>query len=161
MARNEADREDLMAEATALRQRVELQLPGESEPVVAGIRDLGRWSVYFGPDPVYGFDAEGGLRRAYVGGFLYRSQQATLSRLKRVRTETTSELHRYDLTPAELQAFLRDMTLRLASFQSALQSGDFEVRQQIPADRNLVPDLLAALQVVLNAPHIAAPLKRA
>jgi hypothetical protein len=74
MSRNESDREDLMAEATALRRRVQLQVPGEALSIIAGFRDEGRVSIYFGPDPVYHFDEQGRLRRAFVAGRLYRTQ---------------------------------------------------------------------------------------
>ena len=67
MARNEEDREDLMAEATALAERVELTVPQESDFVTAGFRRTGHLSLYFGQDPAYHFDEEGRLRRAAVG----------------------------------------------------------------------------------------------
>src|SRR5713226_9555672 len=113
MARYESDREDLMAEATALRERVELEVPGEAEHFVAGFRDDGRWSIYFGADPVYHFDANGGLRRAFVAGDLYRSQARTLARLIRTRTQSEVQLVRHDLDPDELEQFLSDMIARL------------------------------------------------
>src|SRR5580765_5795621 len=106
MARREADREDLMAEASALRQRAELVLDGYAEPIVAGVRANGHLSVYFGDDPVYQFDAAGNLRRAFVGGDLYRTQGHTLARLNRTRTDLAVELGRRDLDPAELERFL-------------------------------------------------------
>ena len=38
MARREQDREDILAEATALVERVELQIAGETDPIVVGFR---------------------------------------------------------------------------------------------------------------------------
>ena len=64
MARNESDREDLIREATALRNRIEWKIPDEPELVFAGIRSDGSLAIYFGPDPVYQFSIDGGLRRA-------------------------------------------------------------------------------------------------
>ena len=84
MARQEVDREDLIAEAVALRRRIELALPGCDNPVVAGYRSTGALSLYFGADPVYQFDERGRLRRAFVGGHLYRTQGTTLAELTRV-----------------------------------------------------------------------------
>src|SRR5262245_3342321 len=106
MSRHESDREDLMAEATALRERIALQLGGETEHVVLGFRDNGGWSLYFGSDPVFHFDAAGGLRRAFVDGELYRSQGTTLARLTRTRTDREVQLVRHDLSQGELEEFL-------------------------------------------------------
>jgi hypothetical protein len=147
MSRHEADREDLMAEATALRERIELELPGETKRVVAGFRDEGRFSLYFGPDPVFHFDAGGALRRAFVGGDLYRSQAQTLARLTRTRIGSKVNLVRHDLDPCELESFLAAMRERLDQLQTALRSGEVQVIQQVPADANLLPRLIAAVDV--------------
>jgi hypothetical protein len=147
MARHEADREDLMAEATALRERIELDLPGEAEYVVAGFRDNGCCSIYFGADPVYHFDAEGGVRRAFAAGDLYRSQGKTLARLTRTRTGSEVHLVRHDLDVAELEAFLSGMRGRLERLQSALEIDSAKVVQQVPQKEDLRPLLLAVLSV--------------
>ncbi|MEK6236256.1 MAG: hypothetical protein N2C14_16240, partial [Planctomycetales bacterium] len=64
MARREKDREDLIAEATALTERFEAVVEGEKEPVVIGFRPNGCGSVFFGPSPVYHFNSQNLLRRA-------------------------------------------------------------------------------------------------
>ena len=63
MARHETDREDLMREATALERRCELQVPGMSQTVIAGLRADSRLSIYFGAHSVYHFDDALRLRR--------------------------------------------------------------------------------------------------
>src|SRR5436190_17503305 len=123
MARHEAEREDLMAEATALRERIEYSVPGLSEPVVAGFRESGQWSIYFGSDPVYHFAADGALRRAFLEGDLFRSQGTTLARLTRVRTGDEVQLVRHDLAAAELEQFADRMKERLASLKGAIETG--------------------------------------
>ena len=145
MARNEVDREDLIAEATALSQRVEMQVPGEPELVVAGWRDDGRLSIYFGPDSVYHFDADGGLRRAYAAGELFRSQGSTLARLIRRRGETLVELERYDLTADELQTFMAAMCRRIAALIETLESQTMTIVRQIPNDIDFREMLLTRL----------------
>jgi hypothetical protein len=160
MARNEADREDLMAEATAFRRRAELIVAGETDPVVAGVRDNGNWSVYFGPDPVYGFDAESRLRRAFVRGQLYRSQGETLARLRRVRTDETSELQRHDLESHELESFLAEMAARLRSFQAALANRSFQIVKQVPVDGDLVATLVAAIDIAVKTTQLSKPLTK-
>jgi hypothetical protein len=145
MARHEADREDLMAEATALRERIELELPGETEHLVAGFRDEGRFSLYFGSDPVFHFDADGALRRAFVAGDLYRSQSPTLARLRRMRAGSAVNLIRHDLDARELEAFLAAMRDRLDRLQTALDSGAVRVITQVPSGVEMLPRLIAAV----------------
>jgi len=151
MARQEQDREDLMREATALFPRAEFQLLQHSEPVFWGRKQSGHFSFYFGGDPVYQFDQTGHLRRAFLGGYLYRTQGTTLARLNRVRTEDSSSLQRYDLNAQELAAVLKTMAdcflelqknlkdesrFQLASFLSEGTEG--ELLQQIQSDIQLV-----------------------
>lgn len=137
MARNESDREDLMREATALTRRVELILTDIAEPIVVGFRDSTGWaSFYFGQDPVYTFDAEGRLRRAYVDGFLYRTQGTTLARLFRERTLEATHLLRHDLTADELQTFLDTMKQRLQRLDELLLTNRYEVVECIAPEES-------------------------
>ncbi len=64
MARHEEEREDLMRDAKALVDRIELVVPGFEEPVVVGFRTNGAASFYFGQDAVYHFNSQLELRRA-------------------------------------------------------------------------------------------------
>ncbi len=98
MARQERDREDLMAEATALTRRAEWIPPGE-EPVVTGFRNNGAFSIYFGPDPCFHFTPKGELRRAFANGYLFRSEGTTLSRLLRQRERSRLERFQNWLKP--------------------------------------------------------------
>ena len=145
MARHETDREDLMSEATALRQRVELELPGVAEHVVAGFRDNGGCSIYFGADPVFHFDSDGALRRAFVAGDLYRSLGNSLARLTRRRAEREVHLVRHDLDPAELAAFLAALRGRLERLHDALANGAARIVRQVPEEGDLRPRLVAVL----------------
>ena len=74
MARDEADREDLVKEAVAYVVRGEFTLPNWEQPVFIGFRANGNFSFYFGSEPVYQFDARGRLRRAFLNGKLYRQR---------------------------------------------------------------------------------------
>ena len=123
MARNESDREDLIREATAMRDRIEWQIPGDSEPVFAGVHSEGRLSVYFGQDPVYQFNSCGQLRRAYVEGFLYRTQGKTLAKLHRERSPDQTVLARSDLNSDELSQFLTAMDDRLTRLAASISDG--------------------------------------
>jgi hypothetical protein len=145
MARDETDREDLMAEAIALRERIELVVPGEPEHVIAGFRDNGVFALYFGTDPAFQFDAQGRLRRAFVAGDLYRSQSATLARLTRTRSAGEVNLIRHDLTADELSRFLTAMRDKLARLLAALEQGAAVVVRQVPLQAVLLPRLLREL----------------
>lgn len=157
MSRIETDREDLMREATALRIRAEFQIPGREETIIAGCRDNGWWSIYFGPAPCYHFDAEGRLRRGYVGGRLYRTQETTLAELERVRSDAATRLLRRDLQPEELDAFLNDMRDQLTNLETALRSGTAILLQAVPFEANVAGPLTRFLADMLNAPPALAP----
>ena len=124
MARNEQDREDLMREASALTQRIEWQSGEDSERITAGFRRTGGLGVFFDQDPVYQFDADGALRRAFVDGLLFRSQHSTLAELRRVRTPQQTTLLRRDLNAAELADFREAMRNRLADLHSSLTNAN-------------------------------------
>jgi hypothetical protein len=146
VARQESDREDLLAEATALVRRAELQIPGEAEPITAGFRRSGFCSIYFGGDPVFHFNETGQLRRAFAEGFLLRTQGSTLSRMHRVRTETQTILSRHDFEKQELEEFLESMQQRLTNLAECIRNGEAEILRQVPADAEFFPELLTFLE---------------
>jgi hypothetical protein len=151
MARHEGEREDILGEATALRPRAEFRVPGFDQSVVAGFRDAGGCSVFFGQDPCYHFDPKGRLRRAFVGGRLYRTQRVTLAELTRVRTPAATELRRRDLDPSELAQFLGRTRGELTDLLTALQTGSVEVLRQIPADADRTRELIEWLSRAIRA----------
>jgi hypothetical protein len=148
MARNQADREDLLREATALIERAELRIPAESESIVAGFRRDGSASFYFGSDPVYQFNSAGELRRAYVAGRLLKAEQGRLVALTRERTASEVALVRCDLPQAEQDKLLRHAQSRLQSLAAALIAGEFRLIGQVPARG----DVVARLRQWLRAP---------
>ena len=161
MARHESEREDLLREAAALRERVELELPGGGATVVAGFRDSGALSVYFGGDTAIHFDESRRVRRAFCDGLLYRSQGQTLAQLTRVRTEAATELRRHDLLPDELHAFLERLRCSLQSLVDALQAGTARCVASVPPQSDLRPRLLAFLQAAIEPGlQLSPPIKR-
>lgn len=156
MARLESDREDLMAEATALIQRAEFDIPGQPASVITGYRRDGSLSIYFGADPCYHFDSQLRLRRAFVGGALYRTQGHTLARMQRSRTGQSVELIRHDLSEVELEEWFRQLAGRLRELHASLQ-GAARCVQELPRDAGLGERLLVSLEQVLQAPIALAP----
>ncbi len=157
MARHESDREDLMREATALRQRVEFQVPHEADLITAGFRDNGCFSIYVGPDPVFHFDKDSRLRRAFAAGQLYRTQGTTLARLTRVREPNRTDLLRHDLSAEELREFLQTSRCRLAELIDAIDNKRFTVVAQIPADGDVVANAVAAVRRFMQTDDCLAP----
>lgn len=146
-----------MREATALKQRAEYRVPGESQPVVAGYRKDGSLSVYFGPDPCFHFDAAGRLRRAFSDGDLFRTQGSTLARLRRLRPGDSVELRRQDLSANECERFLEAARHRLTGLLSALSSGDAECLADHPDDVPLLERLREHLTQLVERPLTLAP----
>lgn len=155
--RVEADREDLLAEAVNLRERIELQVPGIDSPVTIGCNDLGHWSFYFGAEPMYRFDTEGRLRRAVRDGKLYRTQGATLAELVRVRLEQETQLQRRDLSAAELELFLAAVRVDLQQLHRECSSGGCQTLREVVRDTTFSERLKALLARVVNSPIVLAP----
>ena len=150
MARHETDRENLMLEATALIRRAEWSIPSHSDPIVAGFKRSGGWSLYFGPDPVYQYDADGRLRRAFVDGQIWRTQGTTLAGLRRERRKTESDLLRHDLSELELSEFLRNACRDLEALHTALVHGTAQLLRQVPESSDVTVELTAALRTALD-----------
>lgn len=148
--RHESDREDIMREATGMRRRVSLSVQGLPEPIVAGFRSNGFFSIYFDQDPVYQFNDQGQLRRAYRGGFLFRTQGTTLAKLERVRTETQTVLQRTDLNSIEFAKFLAEMKRFLRQLCEAGSANNIVVHEVIPTESELLPKVLTASELALD-----------
>lgn len=157
MARYEADREDIMREAIALRRRIAIKVPGVEDPIVCGVRSTGRWSFYLDPNRVYQFDEKLRLRRAYLACFLYRTQGTTLARMDRERTDTETTLVRNDLDAEELASVLAEMRTCLANLLDQLQSETYRVIESIPSGSNVLGELRQALEQLLSKPMELAP----
>jgi hypothetical protein len=184
MARIEADKDDLMREAVALVRRVEF-LDSEAAgatatetavattnaaitavtkamttaaKIVIGFRASGWMSIYFGSDPMYQFDENGRLRRAFVGGHPFRTQGQTLARLTRHRTNSETTLLRHDLDDAELSAFRTEMLVRVTRLRDDLIAGRLAESKRIPKDdESLAGDVLRFLTMVIQSPGLLAP----
>ncbi len=157
MARNEADREDLMREAVALTKRLELFVPGFDELITIGFRSNGAMSIFVGQDPVYQFDPSGRLRRAFVDGFLFRSQHSGLARLERVRTESEVQLLRDDLSASECASFQKAMRSTLHSILLQLQEKTVRVERCMPEMADLLPGIQIAIVATVNAEEWLSP----
>lgn len=156
MARNEADREDLLAEAIALTRRVEIQTVTESSNIVIGFRTTGWLSIYFGQDLMYQFDEVGRFRRGFAAGMLYRTQGNTIAQMHRQRSETETTLVRRDLSSEQLRQFQERLHDKIRSLQSLLASGAFVVLRRIP-DEDIIPEVITFQDRILASQQFLAP----
>jgi hypothetical protein len=138
MARHESEREDLLREATALVERVELKILEFEEPVIIGFRREGAASVFFGADPVYQFNPAGELRRAYVGGILYKAERRRLIALRREQSDTEVVLFRRELDDAETAAFLSALDSHLSLLKAAFSQSSFSIVGQVPNEGDII-----------------------
>lgn len=156
MARHEAEREDLLAEARALVDRAEYQVPDEEHPVVAGFRVNGALSLFFGEDPVLHWNSQGELRRAYVDGLLYKAENGQLVSLQRERTDQETALVRHLLSADELHAFQTMQRARLLALRTQFDQGQVQLlREARLSEGELAPRLRAMLQLVVDQLPIA------
>ncbi len=161
MARNESDREDMMAEAVSLVRRIECRSELFSEPIIAGFNLQGWMFLYIGSDPMYRFDEQGRLRRAFVDGRLYRTQGQTLAVLDRQRTFDAGEpvetnLVRQDLSAGELTAFRLRMYSQLNLVSECLRIG--AITRQYPAEMHGITDEVESrIRLVLSTSEFLAP----
>jgi hypothetical protein len=157
MARDESDREDLLREATALVERIELSARDGLIPrpvpvrdrergnIVIGFRAGGAVSIFFGADPVYQFNTAGELRRAYCDGLLFKADRHRLVSLRRVREHDAVQLVRQELTDPEQSAFLSRMSGDLRDLRTRLHRDAYDIVGQIPVDADVSARALAWL----------------
>jgi hypothetical protein len=159
MARQEHGREDLIAEATALVERVELLLDGVPQPIVAGFRRDGSASLFFADDPVYQFNSRGQLRRAFAAGRLYKADAGRIVEITRNRQAGKVELVSRELPAAESADFVAALCARFNDLAVKLESGAVQLLAEVPPHGGVANRLgrwLAALggQIeIASTPH--------
>src|SRR5688572_18454958 len=117
--RQERDREDLLAEATALIERIKLSVPGFDEHVVVGFRSTGAGSVFLGQSECYQFNAAGELRRAFVAGRLYNAECRHSTAPETQPSASEVALVQHELTPANTSDLTGPMAQQLNPLPAA------------------------------------------
>lgn len=149
--RQEHDREDLMAEATALVERAELIAPPWTEHLTIGFRRDGSSTFYFGPEEVYQFNSRQQLRRAFHYGQLFKAVDGKLAQLRRQRTPTAVHLLRRDLTPAETAERLLRVRTVVSQLEAACRAGQVTLVAQIPSEADVMSRFLSISDALLKA----------
>ncbi|MBX9790601.1 MAG: hypothetical protein K2Y37_16915 [Pirellulales bacterium] len=156
MARQAHDREDLLAEATALVRRAELITDDAAGPVVFGLRANGCASVYLSPDWALHFNSTGAVRRGYLDGRLITAERGELFALERRRTTDEVELRRRPLLPAESAQLLADAHERLQALRTALATGAARIRRAVWEQGDPVHEIAAWIERLPSPLEIAA-----
>ena len=138
MSRHEVDREDLLREATRLRQRIKLRIEGSDAEIVVGFREKGAASIFWGHDPVFQFNVDHQWRRGFRQGHLLKADHGRIAELRRQRQDGQVQLLRRDLNADETDAYLADMSTRLTRLQESLSRDAFTILGQVPEGVNLV-----------------------
>jgi len=159
MARAPQEREDLLRDATALVDRVELQVGAakNSAIVFAGFRVGGAASFYFDQDPVYHFNNDHKLRRAHVDNELIKAEQGRLVALRRQQFENEVAMIRYVMQTDKQDKFCQTALKNLSQLCHALTAEDYTIMGQVSAvqDRSVVDQLITYL-TSLQAVTVAA-----
>jgi hypothetical protein len=133
LSREEHPREDLLREATGLKQRVEFRLPDDPTCYVAGFRSGGSFSLYCDEEPVFQFNDQGELRRGFWQGCLLKAESRQLIRLRRDRPNSNeSYLLSSVLTDSETAAYLEDFSARIDTIQSLIETAQITVIGEVP-----------------------------
>ena len=138
MARQESDREDLLREATALVERIELTSDDRVDTIVAGFRADGSLSIFFGAVPVYQFNSAGELRRAYANDRLLKASHGRLVALRRERHGDEVQLLRQEMDAADQESFMAEMSARLGEFTRDIDTGELQIVGQVPPDADIL-----------------------
>jgi len=138
VARQEQDREDILKEASALVQRIEIELPDLTDNMIAGFRRDGSASLFVGPDPVFQFNSKHELRRAYQSGLLIKAERGQLVSLQRRRAANQVQLLRSELNEAATAELITAAASYLQLLDSHLRNGTFTIHGQVPHDVDVV-----------------------
>ena len=151
MAREESDREDLIADAVALVNRAEFAVKFIDDPVVVGYRKDGSVSFYFGQDEVYQFNSRLELRRGHLQDQLIKSENGTLYSMVRKRTDSSVKLVSRPFSEPDTDQFLQQLAGRLQDLRAELASGLTATRQVREDDHsNLESMVLQTIDTLLD-----------
>ncbi|MFM8252476.1 MAG: hypothetical protein ACKOBW_12835 [Planctomycetota bacterium] len=157
MARQEEPREDLLREATALHERIELRRTGDSSSLVIGFRRDGGGSLYVGADYVLQFTSAGEVRRAFFQGQMLKAEAGRLVALDRQRSAARGvELVRDEWSVERQQQWLLQAQAQLDEFLQQLQAHVFITVGQVPAEADVRGRVIGWLQGLPRPLQVAA-----
>ncbi len=134
---------------------MELHLPGDEPPIVAGFRRDGAASFYFGSDPVFQFNARAELRRAFVNNQLIKAARGGIVTMDRVRTESAVELHSRELTDLESTELLTLAASRLSRLLAVIHAGTGRIHGQVTSEVDVLARVRTWLERHATNIHVA------
>jgi hypothetical protein len=129
LAKQEVDREDILREATALVNRVEVKFSGRvgGDHIVFGFRECGSLAIYFGAEPVYQFNVNQALRRAYHQGCLLKAVDCLLVSMRRERQNGKLELISTSWDDKKTREFIGQVCRDMSQLVEAIEAGEVQV----------------------------------
>ena len=153
MAKQNQDKEDILREATALVNRVELKLGGEGESddsVFVGFRRDGAVSFFFGAEPVYQFNTQHAFRRGYYQNTMLKAEQGKLVQLTRSREGEKLVLLRREFNDQQTVEFCEEMRHNLLNLLSVVRDEKYELMGFVVEDNTVEPLLLQVADWIEN-----------
>ncbi len=158
MAKDAHDREDLLRDATALPERIELVVLTDKEvgntlepfeqPVFCGFREGDAFSFYWGQDTVFQFNVAGELRRAYWQERMVATYQRQLHWLSPDSSSGRLRLARTAFSEQESERFLAMAAQYVAAVEEALAKETATVVGCFPVDADVAGKVLRCLQEI-------------
>ena len=150
--------EDVFAEATALVERAKVEWANGNDPLVFGFRASGALSIYFDAQRAYHFNPRNELRRIFLRGKLYKAEAGQLVQLEQRPQSAAIKLQNVSLSLEETSTILSEMNRRLIAIQNAVDTKQFRILGQIPAQvaiasrlRDAIPHLMQ--NRIASTPH--------
>ncbi len=91
-------------------------------------------SLYFNADPVYQFNSAGELRRAFVENAIVKAVAGNIHIWRPERSEREVAMQSRELSAAETEEFMENLSRRLAAVREALQRRHYELMGNVPAE---------------------------
>ncbi len=130
MAKQQQDKEDILREATALVNRIELKVPENSsweDSVFVGFRRDQSISFFFGGEPVYQFNIRNQFRRGYDRGVLLKAEHGQLVQLRQERENGKLVLLRRVWEETETTEYLESVRMNLAALRDLVRRNLVEI----------------------------------
>ena len=106
MAKDAEDREDLLRDATAYVARIEFNIPDVDHEIFCGFRENDAFSLYWGQDTVFQFNANAELRRAFWQDRMIASFKHKLNWLERDENAARMRMRRVPMPEIESNELL-------------------------------------------------------
>jgi hypothetical protein len=150
MARQSHHREDLLRDATALSPRILLQVVIQGQPceVFAGFREPESLAIYFDDDPIYQFNSQGELRRAFVAGSIIKADKGQLVAWERSETFDQTAMLSRRLSADATNGLTNVMLARFAELKASISNDNSKIVGQVPPDGDAFEMLQAWLDKI-------------